>query len=266
MGCANHRPKTPEIEPENCSTADILNLAAKLDVSDGAGHGPDIGSAEWRAAIEFRMGITESEHVHDNDTKNWCQFIESILGADSISNTTSVAPSFDCALARPNSMEAIICDEPTLALLDVKLSNVYLEAIQAQQNSGATLLRAEQRGWLKGRDDCWKAKNKKACLTKEYKTRVAQLQAQYKLISARGPFFYHCENNPANEIVVTFYQTDPEVAVAERGDRSAILYRETAASGAKYVGRNEQLWLRQNEASVIWGYDAPIMNCLPDKG
>jgi membrane-bound inhibitor of C-type lysozyme len=37
---------------------------------------------------------------------------------------------------------------------------------------------------------------------------------------------------------------------------------EVAASGAKYVGRNESLWERQGEATVVWGYGAKPMRCV----
>ena len=47
---------------------------------------------------------------------------------------------------------------------------------------------------------------------------IAELQARYRLVPANGPFRFMCEDNPTNEVVVTFFKTDPPTIIAERGD------------------------------------------------
>jgi hypothetical protein len=39
------------------------------------------------------------------------------------------------------------------------------------------------------------------------------------------------------------------------------MYQQAAASGARYVGRNESLWEHQGEAVIQWGYGAPELSC-----
>jgi len=37
-------------------------------------------------------------------------------------------------------------------------------------------LKAEQRGWVKGRDDCWKRSDVRGCVAGEYRSRIAELK------------------------------------------------------------------------------------------
>jgi membrane-bound inhibitor of C-type lysozyme len=97
----------------------------------------------------------------------------------------------------------------------------------------------------------------------QYRLRIAELQARYVLVAATGPVFYACDGNPANEVVVTFFATEPPTLIAERGDQSSFMVRAPSASGAKYTGRNESFWEHQGEAMVVWGFEAPVMRCKP---
>ncbi len=72
---------------------------------------------------------------------------------------------------------------------------------------------------------------------------------------------FACNGSRANEIVVTYFQTDPPTLIAERGDSVSLMYLEPSGSGAKYQGRNETLWEHQGEALVTWGHGAPEMKC-----
>jgi membrane-bound inhibitor of C-type lysozyme len=95
----------------------------------------------------------------------------------------------------------------------------------------------------------------------EYQRRIAELQARYRLVPGTGPVTYACDGNPANEVVVTFFKTDPPTMIAERGDSVSLMYLQPAASGAKYQGRNESFWEKGAEALVTWGYGAAEMRC-----
>ena len=77
----------------------------------------------------------------------------------------------------------------------------------------------------------------------------------------RGPFTFRCVGDGAGEVVVNFFATDPPTLIAERGDSVSLMYAAPAASGARYVGRNESFWEHQGEAAVVWGYGAPTLTC-----
>lgn len=177
--------------------------------------------------------------------------------------TGAQGPSFPCGKAAPGSIEALICGDAELSALDRKLAGVYAAATDKAANERPPLLKAEQRGWVKGRDDCWKSDDKRACVREEYRRRIAELQARYRLLPGTGPVIYRCTGGTGGEVIATFFATDPPTLIAERGDDTSLMYQQPSASGARYQGRNETFWEHQGEARVTWGYEAPEMICKP---
>jgi len=173
----------------------------------------------------------------------------------------AAGPSFDCSKVEEDSIEELICKDDELSALDQKMAEVYAAASKKAVNEHPPVLKAEQRGWIKGRNDCWKSANERQCVEESYKRRIAELQARYRLVSANGPFWYICDGDPRNEVVVTFFETDPPTLEAERGDQVSLMYLEPSASGARYQGRNESFWEHQGEATIVWGYGSPEMRC-----
>jgi len=188
------------------------------------------------------------------------------IGLASASGAALAAtPSFDCGKADTGSIEEMICKDGPRAALDRKLTAVYAAATKKATNEHPPVLKAEQRGWIKGRNECWKSDDKRRCVEESYTLRIAELQAKYRLVSFTGPVFYVCDGQPANEVVATFFQTEPPSAIAERGDQTSWMVQQPAASGAKYQGRNETLWEHQGEALITWGYGAPEMRCVANR-
>lgn len=170
-------------------------------------------------------------------------------------------PAFSCDKVAAGSMEALICQDAALSALDRQLAALYAEASQTAASDPYSLLKAEQRGWLKGRDECWKSEDKPACVARSYRQRIVELQAHYHLVASTGPFTWQCDGDPRNEVVTTFFQTEPPSLIAERGDSSALMTLQPSGSGSKYEGRNESFWEHQGEAAIVWGYGAPQMHC-----
>ena len=170
-------------------------------------------------------------------------------------------PSFSCAEVEAGSIEAMICGDSELATLDRKLADVYAAAMAKAADEHPPVLKAEQRGWIKGRNECWKSDDKRQCVADQYQRRIAELRARYRLVPATGPVTFYCDDNAANAVVVTFFQTDPPTLIAERGDSVSLMYQKPAASGTRYQGRNESFWEHQGEARITWGYGAPEMLC-----
>jgi len=107
-----------------------------------------------------------------------------------------------------------------------------------------------------------KSVDRHACVDEEYRRRIAALQAWYRLVDASGPVRFACGGNPANEVVVTFFRTEPPTLIAERGDSVSLMYRQRSASGTRYRGRNESFWEPQGEARITWGHGTPEMQCV----
>jgi uncharacterized protein len=183
-----------------------------------------------------------------------------LLGSTSPKGTTT--PSFDCSKVAKGSTEALICKDKELALLDRQMASVFQAALKKTEPSFQPRLRTEQIGWIKGRNDCWKEANQKSCVSKNYQLRIAELQAKYRLLPGTGPIRYICDGNAANEVLVTFFKTNPPSLIAERGDSVSMMFLQPNQQGSKYQGRNESLLKEQNKAQIIWGYNTPVMKCI----
>jgi len=170
-------------------------------------------------------------------------------------------PSFDCAKVEAGSIEEMVCKDKGLTALDRKLAEVYSAASKKAVNEHPPLLKAEQRGWIKGRNDCWKSADRRKCVEDNYRSRITELQAKYRLVPAIGPVTYACDGDPKNEVTVTYFKTDPPTLIAERGDQVSLMYVQPSGSGARYQGPNESFWEHQGEAVITWGYGAPEMRC-----
>jgi uncharacterized protein len=170
-------------------------------------------------------------------------------------------PNFDCRKAGTRTVPQLICQDAALSSLDRQLAVVYSAAVKKAVNERPPVLRAHQRGWIKGRDDCWKSTDVRACVETAYRQRIAELQALYRLVESRGPFTWACDGPAGGEVMIRHFATDPPVAMAERGDAVSLMFQQPAASGTRYAGRNETFWEHQGEARVQWGYGVPEMRC-----
>ncbi len=185
------------------------------------------------------------------------------LAAPGRSRAQAKGPAFDCGKAQ-GEVEQLICKDESLAALDRKLDEVYKAALAKARDDVPQWLRTQQRGWIGGRNECWKAKdgtyltaswqakNVRECVEGSYRIRISELQALMRLVPPKGPVFFSCENNPSNEVVATFFDTDPPTARLERGDKTVTAWLVPAASGSRYEGQNVEFWTKGKEASVTW--------------
>ena len=170
----------------------------------------------------------------------------------------AATPSFDCAKAE-SSAEELVCSDAPLAALDQELARLFALArdsadLTSEQRS--TLI-AMQRGWIKGRDDCWKADDLRACVVAEYLTRILDLRREYPAARSaddagisRGPFTVTCDGFP-QPISFIIAKTDPELAWLEWPDGFLALTQTRSASGVRYA-------TGETGATVFWmkGKDA----------
>jgi uncharacterized protein len=147
------------------------------------------------------------------------------------------------------------------AWCDRALAATYAQASVLARTQRPNLLPAEQRGWIKGRNDCWKDSDRRACVAQATLHRSAELQACYRLLPAGAAVTFACDGDARNEVRVTYFPTEPATLVAERGDQVALMFQQPMASGTRYLGRNEQLSEHQGDVTITWGVDARPMRC-----
>jgi uncharacterized protein len=171
-------------------------------------------------------------------------------------------PTFDCAKAQ-GEVEKLICGDSSLAALDQKLAEVYNAALAKARDGLDKQLKTEQRGWIEGRNECWKAKEKtwiteswtvdtvKDCVDAEYRLRTSELQAVWRLVPPKTVSFV-CENTPANVVVGDFFATDPATIRLERGDRTVTLWLVGSESNGLYEGQNVSVVYKGNDLKLNW--------------
>ena len=157
-----------------------------------------------------------------------------------------VTPSFDCSKS-PGEFEQMVCKDPALSALDRQLADTFAQAL-AKASDKATL-QATERGWIKGRDDCWKADDKAACVRDAYIVRIVDLRIQHALVAIPTPVEYRCNDN-SKPFAATFYNDEPRAAVLTWGNDQAIVPAAVSASGARYAAQGVEFWEHQGEASV----------------
>lgn len=163
-----------------------------------------------------------------------------------------VTPSFDCAKAASEA-EKLVCTNYALAGLDRRLAEVY--ATELAKPEASKELAAYQRGWVKERDDCWKADDKQLCVEEAYRTRIAFLQINSPGAMAATAVEFKCDDNSKPFTMAYYPNYDDQPAVATLGNDQAIVFPVPAASGSKYSrsGGGDQgfsFWEHQGKASI----------------
>ncbi|MBO9514038.1 MAG: MliC family protein [Variovorax sp.] len=175
---------------------------------------------------------------------------------------SAAPPSFSCAKAS-GAAEQAICQDGTLAALDREIARLYRLALGGRSLDAQRRkeLIATQRGWIKGRNDCWKAGDLAACIRDSAMSRIGELRAQFPAARSDdahgvslGPVAVRCPQG-AKEIQATFVNVEPPMALLAWADRqSLVLTIARSASGARYTavapGGDALFWQKGPEARV----------------
>ena len=184
----------------------------------------------------------------------------SILLSLTSAPVSAEAPTFSCKSKELSTAEKLICDDAELAAMDRELAEVFAQAKTLDAKVIKGTLPAEQRGWIKGRNECWKDSDVKACIKAAYLRRTAEVQARYKLLSPVSITSYACDNNPAHEVIVSYFSTQQRSVAVEHGDSTFYLFED---SKDRYQGRNETLTVKEESIEFVPGYEAKPLTCVP---
>jgi hypothetical protein len=169
-----------------CSGAWYRSIEEKVATGDAQGYGPDIGTGEWKPVIEFRPGIRGQADMPGRDSEDWCRYIDQVISASPASPhgaggagkaAGTRGSSCDCNKTEPGSIAALVCENKALSALDLKLAGVCAAAPGSAGSEHPPFLEAEQRGWIKGRDDCWKNQARRGCVRGGYLRRIIESTA-----------------------------------------------------------------------------------------
>ncbi|NUO76571.1 MAG: hypothetical protein HOQ32_11215 [Lysobacter sp.] len=169
-------------------------------------------------------------------------------------------PSFDCAKAQSEA-ETLVCNDADLAALDRQLAKLWAD-MQARPNAPADEV-AQQRGWVKGRDECWKAEDKHRCVRESYQVRIVELNLLRPDVTTPPAVSYDC-GDQGNRLSAVYYNDfEPKaVALTWAGDR-AIALQQPSASGTHYAV--EGVDFSEHQGAVTLDFFGTSLNCKPVK-
>lgn len=183
-------------------------------------------------------------------------------------------PSFDCDRAEGQAQQ-LVCNNRQLAAMDRELDRLFrlAQGDGSLDGKARQQLRAYQRGWIKGRDECWKADDLHPCVVGEYAMRIHELRRNHAAARSQdeegrsmGPFALACEGIDAG-IAVTYVNVEPAIAYLAWSDRMLTLGQTASGSGARYGGRDvsgEWTFWTKGEEALLEGPDIGERKCRFD--
>ena len=179
------------------------------------------------------------------------------LALSPVAGLAQDGPAFDCAKAE-SSAEKLICNDAELAALDRRLADRFAAAIKVAEglDVGAeeetNTLRAMQRGWISGRDECWKEPDLRLCVETEYLQREAELVAEFMLEPPSETLELSCG---PRALTVDIFATDLPGLRVEEGDSVYVGAQfETDTPGTYYMRSAGGLVMNDRAISVSDSY------------
>jgi uncharacterized protein len=161
-------------------------------------------------------------------------------------------PSVDCAKAS-GQVEELVCKDAGLAALDVRMADVFQKAMKTWPADVAKTQRAMQIGWIKGRNDCWKSADLRACVDANYKDRILELQIASNQLKPPTTSAWACTGGEGKPVTVAFYNdAEPKAAILKVGGDTMTVYAAPSASGARYGSGQVDFWEHQGAATIDW--------------
>lgn len=164
-------------------------------------------------------------------------------------------PSFDCSKA-DTAAEKAVCASDALSAMDDEVTRLFNLALDGPDMSedAARTLKAYQRGWIKGRDDCWKASDLETCVRNSYAVRIDELRRDYADARAGdgpslGPYAYACDSLDVG-LSATFVNAGDPVVVLRWQDIVQVLPQAISASGARYAVDSTVFWVKGDDATL----------------
>ena len=66
----------------SCTDAWYQSIEEQVGTGDGQGHGPDIGSEEWKSVVESKLGVRGQADVPDRSSDNRCRYIDRLVSGE----------------------------------------------------------------------------------------------------------------------------------------------------------------------------------------
>jgi len=173
-------------------------------------------------------------------------------------------PAFDCARAS-GEVQELICKDESLQALDRRLARTWAKATESSPPEVLQEQRAMQRGWIKGRNDCWKAENTKQCVEFSYESRLVELSISAGLVEAPRYYSVACDDGDGGPFTAAFYNDlNPQAVVLTRGNDQVIAMTAPTGSGTRYTAPGVEFRSKGEEATIDWF--GAVLSCTLIRG
>jgi hypothetical protein len=72
--CSPQLNKSTAVLP--CNEDWLLLIEQQINTGDKQGHGPDVGSLEWRHTVERRLSLRDETDIQATNSTAWCEYID----------------------------------------------------------------------------------------------------------------------------------------------------------------------------------------------
>lgn len=179
---------------------------------------------------------------------------------DTTASPAMSPPSFDCAKAQSEA-ETLVCNDAELAALDRQLAKLWTDT-QTRPNAPAGET-ATQRGWVKGRDECWKAEDKHRCVRESYQVRIVELNLLRPDVTTPPAVSYDCGDQNSRLSAVYYNDFEPKAVVLTWAGDRAIALQQPSASGTHYAVQGVDFSEHQGTATL--DFFGTSLSCKPVK-
>lgn len=175
-------------------------------------------------------------------------------------------PSFDCSTAS-HAIEKLVCNDRDLADLDVKLAGVFesaLKKVEAMPNTAPQIrhMKAYELRWSRQRNECAKSSDARECTVESYRERIADLQARFFLVKSKSPSVYLCRNNPKNEMIVTYLESDPPTVRLDKAGKTTITFQDEDEDGKRFTNADGVSFETEGDMALVTWPKGNEFDCI----
>jgi uncharacterized protein len=161
------------------------------------------------------------------------------------------APLPDCGSTH-DATERLICADPALGAQQSKEQELYAVALEELPAAERSVQQDREAAWRHERANCASAQEPHRCLSDQLGRRLVELQITLKQVPVFAAVTYRCEGPKVTRLFASYYRTEPAAVRLRYQDQEVFAFVAAAASGARYLGENVEIWEHQGVARFSW--------------
>jgi uncharacterized protein len=161
------------------------------------------------------------------------------------------APLPDCGSTHDATVR-LICADPALGAQQSKEQELYAVALEELPAAERSVQQDREAAWRHERANCASAQEPHRCLSDQLGRRLVELQITLKQVPVFAAVTYRCEGPKVTRLFASYYRTEPAAVRLRYQDQEVFAFVAAAASGARYRGKDVEIWEHQGVARFTW--------------